>query len=155
MAQSDGYKDPRIKYKYITICEGSVRVKIERGGEPHLRHFPIRGYPTLGHAMGAAVEWRDSEHLRLYGIPVLEKVHQLSRRGAVTEHKHPDTDELLPDLPPGLAYGYHRGRLLYVVASFQVESKPKRQRFSIKAHGVIQAIELARKCRLDALESAG
>jgi hypothetical protein len=73
----------------------------------------------------------------------------------VIEHRHPDTGEVLPDLPPGLAYGYHRGRLLYVVASFQVENKPKRQRFSIKAHGLTLAIELAHKCRLDALENAG
>ena len=155
MAKSDTFKNPRIKHKYIKVCEASVRVKIERGKDEHLRHFAIRSYPTLAHAMDAAIEWRDSEHLRLYGIPVLEKVHQLSRRGAVTEHKHPDTGDLLPILPPGLAYGYHRGRLLYVVASFQVDSKPKRQRFPIKTHGITQAIELALKCRLDALGSDG
>lgn len=140
--------------KYIKVCEGSVRVKIERGDEqPSLQHFPIRNYRSLNDAKAAARVWRDQEHLRRFGFPVMEKVHQLKRRKVKKEHRHPVTGVLLPNLTPGLSYGYHRGRLLYVVASFQSKGKPKRLRFPISGDGIESAIQCAQKARLDALQT--
>lgn len=142
--------------KYLTVCEGTVRIKIERGDDqPSLQHFPIRNYRTLADAKAAARVWRDQEHLRRFGIPVMERVHQLKRRKVKKEHRHPETGDLLPTLPPGLSYGYHRGRLLYVVASFQSEGKPKRVRFPISEDGIEAAIQKAQKTRLDALQTVG
>ena len=141
------------KHKYITICERTVRVKIERGDDVHLKHFQIRSFLTLADAIKAAINWRDEVHLRCYGIPVLERVHQLTRRKSKKEHTDPKTGEPLPILPPGLAYGYHRGQLLYVVASFQQDNRPQRRRFSIKKLGITQAIETAQKSRLDGIET--
>lgn len=142
--------------KYIKVCEGTVRVKIERGDEqPSLQHFPIRNYRSLSEAKAVARAWRDQEHLRRFGIPVLERVHQLKRRKVTKEHRHPETGDLLPTLPPGLSYGYHRGRLLYVVASIQSEGKPKRMRFPISEDGIEIAIQKAQKARLDALQTVG
>lgn len=138
--------------KYIKVCEGTVRVKIERGDQVALQHFPIRNYRSLADAKLAARVWRDLEHLRRFGIPVMERVHQLKRRKIKTEHRDPETGDLLPTLPPGLSYGYHRGRLLYVVASIQSEGKPKRIRFPVSEDGIEVAIGKARNARLDALQ---
>lgn len=126
--------------KYIKVCEGSVRVKIERGRDVHLRHFPIRSYPSLDKAMEAAIEWRDKTHLEHYGIPVTERIVQISSRQKILTPLDPSTGEKLPELTTGLSYGFHRGRLLYVVASYQEGNRPKRMRFSISKHGLEGAI---------------
>lgn len=133
--------------KYIKVCEGSVRVKIERGSDEHLRHFPIRSYPSLDKAMDAAIQWRDEMHLKHYGIPVTERIVQISSRQKNLTHLDPSTGEKLPDLTTGLSYGFHRGRLLYVVASYQDGNRPKRKRFSITKLGLEGAINSANDFR--------
>lgn len=138
--------------KYIKICEGSVRVKIERCKTVHLRHFPIRNYASLQHALDAALVWRDEIHLARYGIPVLDKVVQMKGREKSFIAMNPQTGDILPELPTGLSYGFHRDRLLYVVASYQVENKPKRMRFSISKLGLEKAIEEAKKFRVAELQ---
>lgn len=135
-------------HKYIKICENSVRVKIERGDDVHLKHFPIRAYSSLLDAHDAALKWRDDTHLEHYGIPVLDKVVQIAPRNKTILAIDPSNGEKLPDLPTGLSYGFHRGRLLYVVASFQGDNKPKRERFSIKKLGLEAAIKKASEFRL-------
>jgi hypothetical protein len=142
-------------HKYIKVCEGSVRVKIERGSDVHLKHFPIRNYPGLSHAIDAAIAWRDEKHLHEYGIPVTDKVIQIKQRDKTHVPLNPQTAEKLPDLSAGISYGFHRGKLLYVVASYQVEGKPKRKRFSIIEHGLESAISLATQYRLATLKKDG
>jgi hypothetical protein len=140
--------------KYIKICQGSVRVKIERGDDEHLRHFPIRSYPSLEAARVAAIQWRDETHLKVYGIPVTEKVIQVTSRQKQISPVDPKTGERLPDLGTGLSYGFHRGRLLYVVASYQENSRAKRKRFSILKLGISEAIQMARDFRLASLKQS-
>jgi hypothetical protein len=143
---------PLPSYKYIKICEGSVRVKIERCGQEHLRHFSIRNYPSLHKALEAAIAWRDETHMTHYGIPVLDKVVQMKGREKRFIALNPQTGEKLPELPTGLSYGFHRGRLLYVVASFQVDNRPQRKRFSISKLGLEKAIEEASSFRIAELQ---
>lgn len=131
--------------KYVKVCEGSVRVKIERGEDVHLRHFPIRSYPSLEKAMEAAILWRDETHLKHYGIAVTDRIVQISSRQKNVTHLNPLTGEKLPELTTGLSYGFHRGRLLYVVVSYQENNRPKRKRFSILKLG----IEVAMKSAVD------
>lgn len=137
--------------KYIKVCEGSVRVKIERGDDVHLKHFPIRSYPSLEKAMESAVHWRDQTHFEHYGIPVLEKIVQVSSRDKTISAINPKTGEKLPELTTGLSYGFHRGRLLYVVSSYQENSRPRRVRFSIIKLGLEGAIQAAKDNRLAVL----
>lgn len=141
--------------KYITVCEGSVRVKIERGDDVHLKHFYIRAYPSLEKTLEAAIQWRDETHLKHYGIQVTEKVVQVSSRQKIISPLDPATGEKLPVLPTGLSYGFHRGRLLYVVASYQVENRPKRRRFSILKLGMEGAIQAAKDFRFEAIHKDG
>ena len=138
--------------KYIKVCEGSVRVKIERGNDVHLKHFPIRSYPSLEKAKEAAILWRDETHLHHYGIPVTEKIVQISSRRKIITHLNPLTGEKLPELSTGISYGFHRGRLLYVVASYQEENRPKRMRFSIFQLGLEGAIKSAVDFRFAAVK---
>lgn len=134
--------------KYIKICEGSVRVKIERGENVHLKHFYIRSYPSLEKAMEAAIQWRDDTHISIYGIPVMDKVVQVTQRQQLISHLDPSTGKKLPELTTGLSYGFHRDRLLYVVASYQENNKPKRRRFSISKLGVEAAMVEAARFRV-------
>lgn len=120
-----------------------MRVKIERGDDVHLRHFPIRSYPTLQMALDAAITWRDETHLLHYGFAVTDRVVQIANRQKLMTHLDPQTGERLPELSAGLSYGFHRGRLLYVVASYQEENRPKRKRFSILKLGMKEAIRSA------------
>lgn len=135
-------------HKYIKICERSVRVKIERGEDAHLKHFRIRKYPSLAEALIAALSWRDEKHLKEYGVPVLEKVHQVKPRTKRQTHLDPNTGERLPELPPGLSWGYHRGKLLYVVATYQEEMTTKKKRFPIKDRDLTSVIMKATEFRV-------
>ncbi len=140
-------------YKYLKVCETTVRVKIERGNEVHLKHFPIREFPSLSQAVVTALAWRDETHLKKYGIPVLEKVVQIKPRRKTHVHLNPVTAEKLPDLPAGLSYGYHRGRLLYVVASYQENNISKKARFAINGRDIDVCIREAREFRLGRLKN--
>lgn len=144
-----------ITMKYIKVCEGSVRVKIERGEEVHLRHFKIRHYPSLSQTLEAAVQWRDETHMKHYGIPVLERIVQIAPRQKNLIALDPTTGEKLPELSTGLSYGFHRDRLLYVVASYQVENRPKRKRFSISKLGIEGAIKSAMDFRFAEVNKDG
>jgi hypothetical protein len=142
--------------KYIRYCEVSVRVKIERRGFPYVcRHFKIRDYGSTEKALKAAVSWRDTEHLKIFGYPVSEKIYQLGNRRVTQAKLDPVTGDELPQLPAGLSYSFHRGSLLYIVVSFQVEGRPTKQRFSIKSLGMEKAIEEARKFRLGIFSEGG
>lgn len=141
--------------KYIKICARSVRVKIERGDDVFRKHFPIRNYPSLEIALLAAIEWRDKTHLEAYGLPVMDRVFQIKGRRKNLIALNPQTGEKLPDLSTGLSYGFHRGRLLYIVASHQTDGRPKRKRFSILTHGIDEAIDLASKFRVDQIKKDG
>jgi hypothetical protein len=135
--------------KYIRYCEGSVRVKIERRGFPYLcQHFKIRNYGSHEKALRAAVAWRDDQHMKIFSYPVSEKIYQLGNRRVIQAKLDPVTGCELALLPAGLSYSFHRGSLLYIVVSFQVDGKPSKQRFSIKTLGMDIAIEEAKKFRL-------
>jgi hypothetical protein len=145
--------DPIIKHKYLKLCAGSVQVKIERGDDVYLRHFSLRNYPSLEATVDEAIKWRDKTHMEKYGFPVSQKIHQVTRKQKKPPRTNPDTGEILPILSPGLSYGWHKGRLRYVVSSHQVNGRPKRVRFSISEHGLQGAIRKAEEKRLDTLKS--
>lgn len=127
---------------------------IERGDDELLRFFMIRDYPSLDDAVAAAKRWRDETHLEKYGTPVTDAVFQLKRRRQRAEQLDPATGLPLPQLPPGLSYGFHRGRLLYLVVSHQVEGRPTRTRVPILDGKIMEAISQAEailaKYRMDA-----
>lgn len=137
------------KYKYITINANSVSVKIERGGAVFDNSFRIRRYDSLDDALQEAIQWRDKKHLEVFGYPVTKNKIVLRKIKTPDKALDPKTGEELPDLPPGLSYGFHRGRLLYVVVSYQENSKPKRVRVPIKGQHINIAIDQANKIRMD------
>jgi hypothetical protein len=142
--------------KYIRYCEGSVRVKIERKGFPYVcRHFKIRAYESTEKALNAAIAWRNAEHMRIFGYPVSEKIYQLGSRRVSQVKLDPVSGEELAQLPAGLSYSFHRGALLYIVVSYQVDGRPSKRRFSIKSLGMATAIEEAKKFRLGIFSECG
>lgn len=124
--------------KYIRICEGSIRVKIERGDVLLIEHFAIRKYKSLDEAMSAAISWRDKKHMEMFGQPVPMQIIHIIPRTNRKQRTHPQTGEVLIDLPAGISYGYHGDRLRYVVVSHQSENKTIRTRFPI-VDGDLQA----------------
>lgn len=141
--------------KYITVNANSILVRIERGETVLENKFPIRRYDSLDEAIEAARSWRDKKHMEVFGIPVTSKKIVLRKNKERTPATDPRTGLELPALPPGLSYGFHRGRLLYVVVSFQVEKKPKRIRLSIGDRHLKDVIDDALKIRLDKIKKHG
>ncbi|MBD8089205.1 hypothetical protein IFT48_04360 [Pseudomonas fluorescens] len=139
-------------HKYIRYCEGSIRVKIARKSKYLYKHFGIRDHGSYDRALKAAISWRDEQHLKEFGYPVSDKIIQVSSRRDAQEKINPSTGEILPALPPGLSYGYHRKSLLYIVVSFQREGKSDKRRFAIREDGIEMAIEKAKEFRLATLQ---
>lgn len=138
-------------HKYITINANSVLVRIERGDIVLDAKFPIRRYNSLEDAIQDAISWRDKKHLDSFGYPVTEKKIVLRKRKNPEKTFDPKTGDELPELPPGLSYGFHRGRLLYVVVSYQEKGKPKRIRIPIKDRQIDTVIIDAMKIRMDTI----
>lgn len=136
------------RLKYLTIYPNLVLVKIERGTDIFKRRFFIRKYDSLNDAIDAALIWRDKTHLEQYGYPVSKAIIQMKKK-AVEDKLNPLTGEILPHLPSGLSYGFSRGRLLYVVVSYQDKGRPKKKRFAIKNKSINEVINEAAKYRLD------
>jgi hypothetical protein len=124
--------------KYIRICEGSIRVKIERGTVLLIEHFAIRKYKSLDCAMSAAIQWRDKKHMEVFGQPVPDKIIHIIPRKNRKQRVNPETGDTLESLPAGISYGFHGDRLRYVVVSNQFGSKTIRTRFPI-VDGDLQA----------------
>lgn len=142
-------------YKYIRYCEGSVRVRIARKSKSLYRHFGIREHGSYAKALAAAIAWRNEVHIREFGYPVSDKIIQVSSRRDIQDKRDPQTGELLPALPPGLSYGFHRQALIYIVVSYQKDGKSCKARFSIKELGLENAIEAGKNFRLAIFKEAG
>lgn len=140
----DGDISPR---KYIRICEGVLRVKIERGGKIYIKNFKIRMNGGIEKAMEMAIKWRDKKHMDLFGLPVTERIIHIKSKRNNVDKINPETGEILPKLRPGLSYGFHDGSLRYVVCSYQIKDKTIRKRFPVKADGVDKAILMASEFR--------
>lgn len=135
--------------KYITIHASFVLVRIERDDKNISRKFPIRKYPSLEDALNDAREWRDQTHLKSFGYPVTKKIFQIKRRASGKEILDPKTGAILPELPSGLSYGFHRGRLLYIVVSYQDDGLPKKIRIPIENEQIDKAVKKGLKTRID------
>lgn len=140
------------KYKYLTVLANTVRVKIERGNDEYVEHFHIRNFASVACAIQAALAWRDSKHLEVYGVPVTEKVFQVKRRKERQALVDPKTGLPLPSLTAGLSYGFSRGKLTYVVVSVQVNGRPSRHRIPIKDQNLVDVVRRAEQLRLDLLK---
>lgn len=130
----------RPQHKYVRVCEGTIRVKLERGSRVIIERFHIRRFSSFDSAMLAALKWRDDKHMEIFGIPVPNNIIHITPRTSRKNLCHPDTGEKLPELPPGLSYGIFSGVLRYIVVSHQVNGKPVRKRFNIKELGIDVAI---------------
>lgn len=140
-------------HKYIRYCEGSIRVKIARKTKYLYKHFGIREHGSYERALKAAITWRNEQHLKEFGYPVSDKIIQVASRQDAKAKINPSTGEVLPDLPPGLSYGFHRKSLLYIVVSFQRDGRSDKKRFPIVEGGIDLAISKAKEYRLATLES--
>jgi hypothetical protein len=132
-----------VQEKYIRICEGSIRVKIERGTHLLIEHFAIRKYKSLESAMVAAIAWRDKKHLEIFGQPVPNKIIHITPRTNRKKHINPETGIAFENLPAGISYGFHGERLRYVVVSNQLGNKTIRTRFPVVDGDLQAAIEKA------------
>ena len=144
----------KVYEKYIRVCEGSIRVKLERGETILIGHFKIRHYNSFADALQAAIKWRDEKHLELFGMEVPKNVIHIAPRKNRRQHVNPETGELLPYLMPGISYGFHKGLLRYVVVSHQENDKPVRTRYSIKLLGLDEAIKQATDKRKSMMPNA-
>jgi len=139
-------------HKYIRYCEGSIRVKIARKHKYLYKHFGIREYGSYERALKVAIAWRNEQHFKEFGYPVSDKIIQVASRQDAKEKLNPTTGEVLPVLPPGLSYGFHRKSLLYIVVSFQRDGKSDKKRFPIFEDGIDLAIKKAKQFRLATLQ---
>ena len=133
----------KLNEKYIRICEGSIRVKIERGSVLMIEHFAIRKFPSFDDALKAARAWRDKMHLEAFGYEVPQKIIHIVSRSSRKPQINPESGELLPLLPAGVSYGFHKGKLRYVVVSHQKDDKTIRTRFVIEKLGLDEAVKQA------------
>jgi len=137
----------KLNEKYIRVCEGSLRVKIERGSVLLIEHFAIRKYPSFDAALEAAKAWRDKTHLETFGYEVPSKVIHIASRTSRKAQINPETGEQLPMLPAGISYGFHKNKLRYVVVSHQKDGKTIRTRFVVEKLTLEGAIESAKNYR--------
>ena len=137
----------KLNEKYIRVCEGSLRVKIERGSVLLIEHFAIRKFPSFEAALSTAKAWRDKMHLEAFGYEVPKKVIHIISRTSRKEQNNPETGEPLPLLPAGISYGFHKSKLRYVVVSHQKDGKTIRTRFVIEKLSLEGAIKSAKEFR--------
>lgn len=133
----------KLNEKYIRICEGSIRVKIERGSVLMIEHFAIRKFASFDDALNAARDWRDKMHLETFGHEVPQKIVHIVSRSSRKPQINPETGETLPSLPAGVSYGFHKGKLRYIVVSHQKNDKTIRTRFVVGKLGLDEAIKQA------------
>lgn len=139
--------------KYIRVCEGSIRVKLERGDVRAIEHFNIRHYKSFNHAMKEAIKWRDTKHMELFGCDVPSKIVHITPRNNRKPQINPETGEILPDLMAGISYGIYNQVLRYVIVSQQVRGKPEKTRFKISELGLDEAIRLATELRVEQIKA--
>lgn len=144
----------KLNEKYIRVCEGSLRVKIERGSVLLIEHFAIRKYSSFEDALVAAKAWRDKMHLEAFGYEVPKKVIHIVSRTSRKAQINPETGDLLPLLPAGISYGFHKNKLRYVVVSHQKDGKTIRTRFVIEKLSLEGAILAAKEFRNTLLPSS-
>lgn len=121
--------------KYIKAYEAGFIVEITRAHQSYTKKFPFRQNGGYEGALKAAKKDRNEQHLAMFGYPVSRRFFHITKRRRGDDHS---------ELPPGISHGYSRGKLLYIVASYNnVEGKPSRKRYNIKKLGYNEALEEA------------
>lgn len=123
--------------KYLLIGDKGVTVKIEKTDFLYIKEFHYRLNGGKEEAIRSARKHRDSIHKATFGHPVGSRFFHSKKKQSKT-----NTQENL--LPPGISYGYSRGKLLYIVASWSPEpNNIQRKRFNVKIHGIENALDMA------------
>lgn len=122
--------------KYIFFNDKGVIVNIERKNFKYVKEFYYRTNGGKEQAIKTALEHRDEIHMKEFGHPVGNRFFH-TRKKSVKNAKS-------TELPPGLSYGYSRGKKLYIVVSWAPDkNKISRKRFNIKKLGFEEALDKA------------
>lgn len=120
--------------KYLRHYEGGIHLIIERTGIIYDKKFSYRANGGYEKTWKIAREHRDNKHIELFGFPISKRFFHVKKKNNSVDNS----------LPPGLAHGYSRGRLLYIVVSWcDTPGIVHRKRWNIKKIGYDKAIEQA------------
>ncbi|ARN69542.1 hypothetical protein AKG60_18945 [Vibrio parahaemolyticus] len=126
-----------IDEKYLRDLSWGIVVRI-----PQIdieKNFHYRKYGSIKNTRNEAIKFRDEIYKKHFG-------RSISKRTFHTKKRKSKKNTKLPELEPGLSYGYSRGKLLYVVLTYSEDpEKPAQKiRFNIKKLGLEPAIDQAR-----------
>jgi hypothetical protein len=125
-----------MNHKYLIFNDKGIIVKIERKDFKHVKEFYYRTNGGKDSTIKKAIIYRDNIHQSEFGHPVGNRFFHTKKK--ITKNTKSN------DLPPGLSYGYSRGKKLYIVASWSPEkNNVQRKRFNIKKLGFDEAINKA------------
>lgn len=131
-----------VETKYIKHYEAGLIIRIERAGTIFKKKMPYRKHGGYERTWVAARKLRDEQHELLFGTPVTKRFFHIKNKSKSG------------NLPPGLSYGYSRGKLLYIVVSYcEQPGEVKRKRFNINKLGLSQAIKDGMEFRFSVMDS--
>lgn len=123
--------------KYLIFSEKGVSVKIERGDVKVFKEYYFRVHGGKEKAIQKAVAFRDTFHIKNFG-------YKVGSRFFHTKKKKVRVNSRSSELPPGISYGYSRGKVIYIVVSWSPEvNKVKRKRWNINKVGLDQCLKEA------------
>lgn len=123
--------------KYIFPYEGGIEIRINRKDLYYSEKLSFRKHGGYKQTISHAIKKRNEVFEEAFGFPISSRFFHTTKR------KSNNAGGTLPP-PPGISLGYSRGRLLYVVVSWNpVPNKVKRKRWNINKLGFTMALEMA------------